>query len=600
MKKNTMKMRKISLSLLATVVIAAPVVAATSCGGFFAGKTDKASTIRFGMRAEDTASWAPIIKAFENKYEKIHKKNSNIPAFKIKTVILSDQKAQYSMGDVPTVTSIDPNTADSARKNSWFMDLDPVEFLGNKANDKYKLFDDQKGMNFKVAGDKTSDFFEASFQPYQRKTLLNGHPRLVGIPYQYGPSNIYMNNKFIDHTKKIHIYLPNNNAKATGAIDAVDTGIIATQANIKKFILESGRKDNPWADLNNLPSGGKVLIKDAEKLKTWSGYGAGNMYQRIASLSLSTIADNANIDVGWSHDVGFAFEIISSATKGLMHNGQMDDEILKKIYDRAGAISGPNDAKSEAFAGGPDISDTFRYLFDNYYGYYKHSKGYAVDPAAASEAGEAELMWKQKAAYLLGKKWSGPLIKSNWTDEATNPEKELLQLPVPYGSANMDGLGIASGTNGAKLIASKKFIKLAMSMHKDANGNPFSYLVSRDVQNKPNDPLAYKAVPTARRASKYIQDIAKNSKKSNEWKEQFLSPFGMGKNDKNLPSDPYNGVGGFFAASSTDGLYQIYNDNISGSIESWQKSNNGYLTMGNLIKQLKKGIDQSWSEIDNA
>ncbi len=74
----------------------------------------------------------------------------------------------------------------------------------------------------------------------------------------------------------------------------------------------------------------------------------------------------------------------------------------------------------------------------------------------------------------------------------------------------------------------------------------------------------------------------------------------MGKNQNGEDSDSYNGVAGFFAASSTQGIYQIYRDNISTPLEDWQKANTGYFNAGLTKRTLEKGIDNTWSEIHNA
>ncbi len=587
---------------MGAIIATTPLVALTSCGGLFAKRTNQATTIRFGMRAEDFASWKPVIKAFEDKYQSLHDQDSTIPAFKIKEVILSDQKAQYSMNDIPTITSIDPNTADTARKpkNNWFMKLDPYEFLGTKNNDKYKLFPDQTGIKFKSENNGSSEFFEPAFQPYNIGNSTNNHPQLVGVPYQYGPGMLYINKGLIDQTRNIHIYIPDVDPSATKPIDAVDTGIKATLDNIKMFVLQSGNKKNKFKDLTSLPAGANLMPGVNHKiLKYWSGYGAGNMYQRIASLAVSTIDKTKNVEAGWSKDIGFPFEIAATATKDIFKNGQIDDSKLKSEYKRNGELGTPNNY----FEDGRPISNTFGYLYTNYLGYFKNqtNSGGAVDPAAAGQPGEAELMWKQKAAYLLGKKWSGPLIRKNWVDKSTDPNTQLVQLPIPYGSANMDGLGIAKNTTGQKLIASKQFIKLALSKHKTKSGVPFSYLISRDIQNQPTNILAYKAVPTSNYASQYVKDLAKKKFGTDIYKyNQFLAPFDMGKNDLLANSDALNGVAGFFAASSTEGIYQIFNDNITVPLENWQKSNSGYLKSQTAYTKIQEGITETWSEIDNA
>lgn len=576
--------------ILGIIMLFAPLVSTLSCSsGVFDKKLVASKTIRFGMRAEDAASWKPIIDAFEDKLESMHylePEKYPVP-FKFKIVVVGDQKASYALWGatgMPDITLADPGVATFEKKQGgkWFHPIVPVEFLGNKNNDKYKMFEDQRGINFSSEGEDISKngFFESAFSPYKNGVkTAQGHDQLVALPYQYGPSVISLNKLFLDQTKTIKIYLP-----SIGGVKMVyDTNIKATPKNIKQFIADSANKDNSLK-----------VIKDSEgkTIKGWSGYGPGNMYQRIASIGQSIISDLAKSKgvYGWAKDIGLVFEIIASSPKekdvkgDIIQDGIVNDDVIQQIFTEGGYI--------DEFAK--------QYIYDNYLGYFKDASGYAAPPVVKSQNGEAEMMRDQQAMILLGKKWSKGFFTKQWKG-SKSVEESILSIPVPYGTANMDGLGISKEVSGFKLKASKMFIKLAMSMHKNNNSNnPFAYLVSRDIDKEPNDPLAIKALPTSSAARLYLRELAEKSSISQNAKDNYFAAFGMGQkiNDGKIigEADLYNGIGGFFGSASSKGFQEILTKKVSKKFVDWMKKSKEHLSIDKAAEIITTGMKDAYLE----
>lgn len=523
MKKTT----KLMLGALTAASVVAPIAAVVSCGS----KTSDPNKITFAMRAEDFDLWKPIINEFKAK-----------TGIDVDLRITSNGKSDYSLwqgaGQLPDVCLADQNLVRYAQDQDWFQKLD----LADLGDAKYSISETPKAFNFKDA----SQFYQPALS-----SVNTTDGKVWAVPYGLGKQGIWYN---ANHTKTgahLFAYMP----KKDGSFAKVDLGVEATFENVQKFIANSGKAaandEAIGSNANDTAIEAALKTAGADAGSEWFDNGPAAMYQRIASVALSVAKDDSTF--GWAKDAGFAFEIAASAGHGIYDGTQIKDDVLKTVF--------PADASAYKAPTGATL-DGVQKFFYSYLGYFRGKssgtadKGYASTPKAQGEPGEAELMWKNKGTILLGYKWQAGMIRDNWSNAAAGQtfDNSMKVIPAPYGSIGEDTLAISSDVSGDKLDNVKKFLRFALTEAQNGfavtGGKVVSpFMASEKIQEDQLASIADSEVPKNETKANFVQ------------RQQAFFKSGNGIQDA-------NGLAGGIVATSTSGLYDIYNQSGDGGLKT--------------------------------
>lgn len=554
MTKMTKTLSKFMVAALSTSAVIAPIATSVSCG-----KTK--SDVVFAMRMEDLDFWAPLLKQF-----------TETTGLKVATRITSNQQGDYNTwnraGNLPDIMLMDQNTAKVAlNQKKWFEEIDLKE-LGQS---EYDVVGTPEAFDFQ----DSSKFFTETFSAFKTESYSTSN-KVVGIPYGYGAQGIFINkaklNAF-DPTKKIIARIPKvgTDTDVHAGFDEYETIYPRTEEGIRNFVSSSGKLDDQ--EFASTETKAEAISKG------WVDAGPLALYQRLGSIGADLSKVN---ETGWVKDLGFPFEVVASlGIDGLIVNGVMNDEVLKTSFPDQGEVA---DA-------------IYNKLYQSYIGYFTGIKGAgnlnppaqtAGSPRMLGEPGEGEVFWKGKGATLLGYKWHTGLMRDNWYEGSTSAEKaqnffnNTIVVPATYGSIGVDALAVKKGLTDQKKANAFKFLRFVFDTTNNS-GKSNAYTITG---NKVMSPFI-----DAREMQK--TDINNNNSMSEGEKSINKAFF-----DAYVGSATVNGISGAIIASSTAGIYDIFNGKIGKALGDWATANaTRPWTLPRLKTNLRSGIDSAWQEI---
>ncbi|WKX02591.1 hypothetical protein [Candidatus Mycoplasma mahonii] len=513
-----MNKRKFYLIAGSTLMLAAPIVGVVACGN----STDTPMTLTLSMRSEDINPWRNAMDKFTEK-----------TGIKVKTVLVGDQKANYATwsgtDSMPDIALIDQNTAkDAIKENKWFQPIDLTEIKDAKydvVNATPQEFDFEN--EDKYAASKV-------FASFYSNNVANGggDHNVIGIPYGYGSQGIFFNKLNLDLTKPLNAYVP----KKDGTFAEIEIAQNPTMDTIKTFLANSGTVTD--LKTNNVSKSDQEIdtaIKLVNPNLEWYNKGPYAMYQRLGSIGKSLGANNSP---GWIKDIGFPFELIASSGDGIFNGTVLDDAKLQTLFP---VESGEKSSEAE-----------FLKLYQSYFGYFNRngSGSYAANPKSVGTPGEADALWEGQGNIMLGYKWQSKMIKDNWYRRTSpNDNNELYDnaievLPSPYGSIGVDALALFKNLLGQKLENAKKFLRFVFEQ--DETDNAYKITLQKTIS------------PIIAAESKQKNAIDSNNALTINERLRQKAFFDSSKGES------YNNVSGGIMASSTDGIYDIYNGQYGG------------------------------------
>lgn len=373
------------------------------------------------------------------------------------------------------------------------------------------------------------------------------------MPYSFSSEGIFLNKSNLDLTRPLNAYVPNLDGTFSKT-EIIKAGKVSIE-DVKNFVANSGTVSDNDITTNGLKDDNAIASKFANV--TWFDNGPLAMYQRLGSVAKSLGKNNT---VGWMKDIGLPFELLASLGGGIFNGTALDDKVLEKLFPKNGIA---------------DLS-MFDKLYESYYGYFGKSStdgSYATNPPTQSEPGEADAFWNQTGNVLLGYGWQENMMKDNWRGD--NFDESLITLPSPYGSMNIDSLGITKGITGEKLDNVYKFLR-------------FAYNVQN--ANKITGGKALSPIELAKQ--NYKDDIEKDSNLTKNEKDRQLAFFDSSK------GAPYEKVKGTIAAISTEGIYDIYNGQIGIKVNKILLNKDFKANSSYWIKQFNAALRAVWNEIE--
>ncbi len=520
--------------------------------------------IKVGVRVSELDVYQHLAEKF-NKYNKGQVEILGTDGSSFKD--LYDTKA--ASNQMPTVFVNDSNSMSViTNEHKWAGGINVEDFLGTKNAELYNI--DKSEKSYKKT-DINSSHLNA-----------NSDSRSIayGLPVGYGTKGLVINTTMIDSTKHIHSFVPSKQG-GKAQLKEVDYGNgqqndfgEATIENIQKYLSEAGDK-----------TAASSHVVQSDENSDWLGYGPGNVIQRIYSIALSTLKQEA-IDAGvmaMALKEGFAnFGILASSGVKLADGSKIYNQQKKMLEtkDFNKIMSGDHFNK--------DLSD---YLWNSIGGYMTGAPAGIINSdylTKEAKQGEVEpffnkqtlFTWNAKwAAKMANDQWAKPLgnMDHSWKDPNVNYEdgkgyssKQIQVLSSPYGEVTGDSISINIKAKPEERLVAKRWMKFLLQTDSQFEVGPIK--IGKKPEIKKSSPAELISLTTVSSLipakEKQLNNISNDE---HSWKDAW---FHYGDNNKHVSSDPYNGIDGqVWKITDSNNLSGIFEPYLRDTLQTYYNAN---------------------------